>query len=180
MPNIAFRKLTLVTTMTLDGNPFHILENGCIHDINVKFLSISRCPVLERLEQSSISNLDKVESIDISNNPHLAYFHPGAVSNTPSLKDLLLDSNNLTSLENIQSFIPTLKRISLNGNMLKCHCSLRWIQEAILSEDKLPGLMVRGGGNITCGKNKENWVWLARRSGSTLYFNFLTLKYGAA
>ena len=83
MPNLALRKLILVTTLILDANLFHSLETGCIHDINVKFLSISHCKLLDRLDQSSIANLPNVETITLNNNPSLAYFHPG--SNVPNL-----------------------------------------------------------------------------------------------
>ena len=109
MPNLALRKLKAVTTLVLDGNLFHSLKNGCIHNINVKFLSISDCKFLARLDQSSIANLPYVESITLTNNPILAYFHPGAVSNVPNLVALLLTNNNLSSLEDIQPYVPSLR-----------------------------------------------------------------------
>ena len=109
MPNLALRKLKAVTTLVLNGNLFHSLENGCIHNINVKFLSISDCKFLARLDQSSIANLPYVESITLTNNPNQAYFHPGAVSNVPNLVALLLTNNNLSSLEDIQPYVPSLR-----------------------------------------------------------------------
>ena len=130
-------------------------ENGCIHDIQVKFLSISHCKFLDRLDQSSIGNLPDVETITLNNNPTLAYFHPGAVSNVPNLVALLLNNNNLSSLEDIQPYIPSLRKIFLKGNMFQCHCSLRWIQNVIQNEDKLSGFVVQDGRDITCGENKD-------------------------
>ena len=155
MPILALRKLTAVTTLVLDANLFQSLENGCIHDIKVKFLSISHCKFLDRLDQSSIGNLPDVETITLNNNPTLAYFHPGAVSNVPNLVALLLNNNNLSSLEDIQPYIPSLKKIFLKGNMFQCHCSLRWIQNVIQNEDKLSGFVVQDGRDITCGENKD-------------------------
>ena len=38
----------------------------------------------------------------ISNNRALAYFHPGAVSSVPRLVALLLTTNRLSSLEDVQ------------------------------------------------------------------------------
>ena len=154
IPNLALRKLKSVTTLVLDGNLFHSLENGCIHDIKVKFLSISDCKYLDRLDQSSITNLPDVESITLNNNPILAYYHPGAVANVPNLVALLLNNNNLSSLEDIQPYVPSLRRIFLSGNMFQCHCSLRWIQNVIQNEDKLSGFVVQDGQEITCGENK--------------------------
>ena len=155
IPNLALRKLKSVTTLVLDGNLFPSLENGCIHDIKVKFLSICDCKYLDRLDQSSIANLPDVESITLNNNPILTYYHPGAVANTPHLVALLLNNNNLSSLEDIQPYVPSLRKIFLRGNMFQCHCSLRWIQNVIQNEDKLSGFVVQDGQDITCGKNRD-------------------------
>ena len=41
-------------------------------------------------------------TVFFSNNPSLAYFHPGAVSSVPHLVALLLTTNRLSSLEDVQ------------------------------------------------------------------------------
>ena len=133
-----------------------IVGNGCIHVIKVKFLSISDCEYLDRLDQSSITNLPDVGSITLINNPILTYYHPGAVSNVPNLVALLLNNNNMSSLEDIQPYVPSLRRIFLSGNMFQCHCSLRGIQNVIQNEDKLSGFVVQDGQEITCGKDKAS------------------------
>lgn len=154
VPNLALRKLTLVTTLVLDGNLFRTLETGCIHNIKVKFLSISHCAHLERLDQSSIALLPLVETITLSNNPSLAYFHPGAVSSVPHLVALLLTTNRLSSLEDVQPYIPSLRSIYLSGNLFQCHCSLRWIQHVIENQERLGGFVVKDGAQVRCDKDR--------------------------
>jgi len=154
VPNLALRKLTLVTTLVLDGNLFRTLETGCIHNIKVKFLSISQCAHLERLDQSSIALLPLVETITLSTNPSLAYFHPGAVSSVPNLVALLITGNKLSSLEDVQPYIPSLRSIYLAGNLFQCHCSLRWIQHVIENQDRIGGFVVKDGAEVRCDKDR--------------------------
>ena len=153
IPNIALRKLVSLKTLIFDGNLFHIFETGSLHDVQVKFLSISNCKLLQRFEKESLSNLPQLETVTLENNPHLAFFHPAALTNVPSLLGLLLSNNNLTTLENMNPFIPSLKRIFINGNKFLCHCSLVWIQKLLNNNNKEVQLKVQDAEKVTCGES---------------------------
>lgn len=155
VPNLALRKLSHVTTLVLDGNLFQTLETGCIHNIKVTFLSVCHCPFLVRLAQSSIATLPLLETITLSHNQALAYFHPGAVSAVPRLVALQLTDNLLSSLEDVQPYIPSLRSIYLAGNSFQCHCSLRWIQHVIQQQDRLSGFVVEDGSEVQCGGGRD-------------------------
>ena len=53
-PCLPLRKLTRATTIILDGNHFTALESGALHDVRVKFLSISRNANLARIDENAI------------------------------------------------------------------------------------------------------------------------------
>ena len=54
-------------------------------------------------------------TVFFSNNPSLAYFHPGAVSSVPHLVALLLTTNRLSSLEDVQ-----VQKLCYTHTMRKC------------------------------------------------------------
>jgi len=119
----------------------------------VKFLSISHCNHLKYLHENSISSVGMLETLTINNNNKLVYFHPGAVTQVPSLVALDLTRNNLSSMEDMQPYIPSLRRLYLGGNSLKCHCGLRWLQSIIREKDS--GFSVPDGDTLRCGSNKS-------------------------
>ena len=156
MPNMAFRKLKMVTNLILDGNLFQTLETGCLHSIRVRFLSISHSKLLDRLDKGSLTNLPLLETLTINHNPSLTYIHPGAVSGVPQLTTFLINNNKLSALEDFRPHIPSLRKLDLNGNQFECHCSLRWVQNLIRARDRLLEPEVRDGTNITCGEDKHS------------------------
>ena len=129
------------------------MEAGSIERIPVKFLSISHCPNLINLQQNSISNVKTLESLTLNNNPALVYFHPGAVSSVPNLIALDITRNNLSALEDIQPYIPSLRSLYLEGNNLRCHCGLRWLQRNIQNNDS--GFKIQDGRKIKCGDERS-------------------------
>ena len=158
IPTLAFRKLTMVTNLVLDANLFKTLESKSIHNIRVKFLSISHSKHLDHLDKGSITHLPLLQSITLSNNPSLAYIHPGAISDVPNLINLIINNNSLSALEDFRPHIPSLRNVDLKGNVFQCHCSLRWVQNLIRKEDGSSGLVVKDGTEITCGKKRNSLI----------------------
>ena len=113
IPNLAFRKMTMVKKLILDANMFQTLESGCIHSINVRYLSISNSTLLDHIDKGSINNLPLLENLTINNNPSLAYIHPSAISNVPILVTLLINNNNLSALEDFRPHIMSLRNIDI-------------------------------------------------------------------
>ena len=140
----------MVKKLILDANMFQTLESGCIHSINVRYLSISNSTLLDHIDKGSITNLPLLESLTINNNPSLAYIHPSAIFNVPNLVTLLFNNNNLSALENFRPHIMSLRNIDIKGNTYQCHCSLRWIQNLMKTEERSFGLVVKDGKDITC------------------------------
>ena len=73
----------------------------------------------------------------------------------PRLVALLLTHNRLSSLEDVQPYIPSLRYIYLAGNSFQCHCSLRWIQHVIQQQDRLSGFVVKDGREVQCGEERD-------------------------
>ena len=158
IPTLAFRKMTAVRTLVLDANLFQALETGCIHNIRVHFLSISNSSLLSHIDKGSLIDLPLLEKLTLISNPVLAYIHPGAISGVANLKTLLLDNNNLSSLEDFRRHIRSLRKVSLSGNKFLCHCSLQWLQNLIRSEDGSERIVVANGDNIACGNPRRTLV----------------------
>ena len=116
VPSLALSQLRQATTLVLDGLLMESLEKDAITNIPVKFLSLSNCPLLSRLFEDSITNLVDLETVTINRNPKLVYFHPGAVSRVPNLLVMELTHNNLSALEDVQPYIPSLRDLYLKGN----------------------------------------------------------------
>ena len=91
--------------------------------------------------------MDQLETLTLNNNPALAYFHPGAVAAVPRLVALDLTMNNLSAMEDIQPYIPSLRTLYLKGNPFRCHCGLRWLQRTILEP---AGFSIEDGDDVTC------------------------------
>ena len=128
LPAAALRKLAAVTTLVLDGALMPVLEAGALGGLPVKFLSLSSCPLLAHLEAGSLEDLPLLETLTLNGNPALAYVHPGALAGVPRLIALDLTNNNLSALEDLQPYAPSLRSLYLAGNVLRCHCGLRWLQ----------------------------------------------------
>jgi hypothetical protein len=121
------------------------LEAGALNRVPVKFLSLAACPLLTHLEADSLSGLDRLETLTLNANPALAYVHPGALAGVPALVALDLTHNNLSALEDLQPYVPSLRSLYLAGNVLRCHCGLSWLKS------NLGGGGTGGGGSSTGG-----------------------------
>lgn len=153
IPTSALEKLNEVSTLILDGILLTSMEAGAMERIPVRFLSISHCPNLITLKQNSISSVNLLETLTLNNNPSLVYFHPGAVSSVPNLVALDITRNNLSALEDIQPYIPSLRSLFIEGNSLRCHCGLQWLQRNIQNNDS--GFKIQDGKEIRCGEEKN-------------------------
>lgn len=153
IPTSALEKLNEVSTLILDGILLTTMETGAMEKVPVRFLSISHCPNLITLKQNSISSVNLLETLTLNNNPSLVYFNPGAVSSVPNLVALDITRNNLSALEDIQPYIPSLRSLFMKGNSLRCHCGLRWLQRNIQNNDS--GFKIEDGKEIRCGEEKN-------------------------
>jgi hypothetical protein len=154
LPTAALRRLAAVTTLVLDGALVSNLERGALARVPVKFLSLAACPQLVSLEPGSLADLHDLETLTLSANPALAYIHPGALERVPSLLALDLTNNNLSALEDIQPYVPSLRSLYLSGNSLRCHCGLRWLQSNLGGGSAAAGggggFVVQDGDHIHC------------------------------
>ena len=65
MPCLPLRKLTNATTIVLDGNLFATLPSGALHDVRVKFLSISRNAHLARIDENAIRSMPDLQVCNV-------------------------------------------------------------------------------------------------------------------
>jgi Leucine-rich repeat (LRR) protein len=162
LPTAALRKLADVTTLVLDGALAPILETGALTRVRVKFLSLAACPQLTHLEAGSLDDLPLLETLTLNSNPALAYVHPGSLARVPSLIALDLTNNNLSALEDLQPYTPSLRSLYLAGNVLRCHCGLRWLQSNLGAAGGAGssavggGFVVQDGDHVRCRKPQRS------------------------
>ena len=60
-PCLPLRKLANATTIVLDGNLFAALPSGALHNVRVKFLSISRNAHLARIDENAIRSMPDLQ-----------------------------------------------------------------------------------------------------------------------
>ena len=65
-PCLPLRKLANATTLVLDGNLFATLPSGALHDVRVKFLSISRNAHLARIDENAIRSMPHLQVLKCS------------------------------------------------------------------------------------------------------------------
>ena len=64
-PCLPLRKLANATTIVLDGNLFTTLPSGALHDVRVKFLSISRNAHLARIDENAIRSMPDLQVCNV-------------------------------------------------------------------------------------------------------------------
>ena len=71
-PCLPLRKLANATTLVLDGNLFATLPSGALHDVRVKFLSISRNAHLARIDENAIRSMPHLQVLKCSEKTDIA------------------------------------------------------------------------------------------------------------
>lgn len=121
----ALQVLTRLKHLDIGDNMIDHLESSSLQSLNnLVFLRLSGNPLM-RLGPDSLPALSMLRTLDLSH-CRLQSVERRSMDGLIGLELLLLDSNNLTSLEDVVSSLPSLVRLNVSDN------DLRWFDYALL------------------------------------------------
>ncbi len=98
VPAAALARAAAVRTLLLDGNHFRSLDRGSLADVPAEFVSVSRCPSLERAEAGAVERARNLRALTLNSNPRLSYVSPEVARDAPKLTAIDLSRNGLYAL----------------------------------------------------------------------------------
>ncbi|GAB0099529.1 Leucine-rich repeat [Sergentomyia squamirostris] len=112
---------------------------------DMKFLSMSYMPQLERVERGAFSGLSGLTTLRMSENPRLSFIHADALSRPgaedpsreewPDLTHLYLHNNNLTTVDMmLLANWKHLEVLDIRNNPWLCDCSNQWMIDQLLGK----------------------------------------------
>ena len=131
-------KLALMTSLRillLDRIPVTRLSSLAVNSLTVSDLSISFLPRLRVVDKWAFFNMQKLQTLQLHDNPQLVFIHPQAFAGLPLLKRLLIHNNGLVALPaSIPKSLPSLSEIQIHHNQLHCDCNIRWLWQDLGSQ----------------------------------------------
>lgn len=122
----AFHGLAILIELDLSGNQIHTLHPGIFrNNVRLRVLYLSRNPI-EKLEDGLFSDMTYLQTVDLSG-CHLSHIGRKTFVNTPNLKSLALDGNNLTTMK-----VETLEPLNILGGLVLHHNP--WVCDCHLKE----------------------------------------------
>ncbi|KAJ8706279.1 hypothetical protein PYW08_010905 [Mythimna loreyi] len=116
-------------------------------------LHMCNMPKLRRIGEGTLAGLESIQKLHMSFNPALSYVHPKALARVddigetydwPMVKELYLQSNNLTEVDSrLLSRWDLLEKVDVSDNPYLCDCSTQWMV------DILAATVEKRGGNAT-------------------------------
>lgn len=169
LPEEIFHPLQALKVLKLEGNLFRTIPKALNYAKNVRELSLCENPIgdlsekenfmppmakLEKLNMTymgsmhvigkgSMSGLENLKEIRLSNNHHLSFIHPSAftfrakdnqeLTQWPLVNKVFLDNNNLSSIDNLV-FIKweKMEEVHIHDNPWLCDCELEWVIEILM------------------------------------------------
>lgn len=113
---------------------------------NLTILDMMQCQVSSPLTNHTFVGLSSLKEVYLDLN-HVGRIDAGALRPMPSLEELWMSDNNLTTLapEVLDTaHLTRLNEVYLDGNPWRCDCHIRWLREAIDNAKytvEAPGLM---------------------------------------
>lgn len=169
LPEGTFHPLRALKVLKLDGNLFKTIPQALKFAVNVKELSLNENPIgdlsenenfmppmakLEKLNmtymgsmhvigKASMSGLEGLTELRLSNNHHLSYIHPSAFTfpekdnpergQWPLVKKLFLNNNNLTTIDNLLLIRwEDMEEVHIHDNPWLCDCEIEWVIEKLM------------------------------------------------
>lgn len=168
LPKETFHPLRALKVLKLDGNLFKIIPDALRYAINVRELSLNENPILDLSEdnvfppmkkleslnmtflgslhsigKSSMSGLESLVELRLSNNHHLSFIHPDAFKfpetdnsvmvQVPLVKKLFLNNNNLSSLSSDTFTLwNKMQEVHIHDNPWLCDCELQWVSNILM------------------------------------------------
>jgi len=128
----AFRGLAILIELYLSGNEIHWLHPSVFHDnARLRILFLNRNPI-EKLEDGLFSNMTHLQTVDLSG-CRLSHIGRKTFVNTPSLRNLVLDRNNLTTMKvDTLNHLNMLAGLVLHNNPWVCDCHLKEFRDWIV------------------------------------------------
>lgn len=99
-----------------------------LQGLPLKVLRIEHCEDLLYIADNALTSLMTLQSLFITHNPHL---NKVSIPDTQSLETVDLSYNHLTSLSGNISLSKALQSLYLDGNPLRCDCSLNWTRPSV-------------------------------------------------
>lgn len=129
----AFHGLNILIELDLSGNHIHTLHPSIFRDIiRLRILSLSRNPI-QKLEDGLFSNMSFLYTVDLSG-CHLSHIGRKTFVNTPALKSLVLEGNNLTTMKvETLDHLYMLAGLVLHNNPWMCDCHLKEFRDWTIS-----------------------------------------------
>ncbi len=122
VPTLALARMSLARTLLLDGNPLRALEGGCLRGVPAEFVSVSRSPLLRRVEAGAVDRAPALRALTVNANPRLSYASPDMARAAPRLAAIDLSANALYAL--VRSFC------------FRCRCYCYWCSCLTTMHDK--------------------------------------------
>lgn len=129
VPAHALKIFNKMNTITMDRNPIVSISAFDFYNLSASQLNLNEMPLLSTVHKNAFVNLQKLEILQIHNNPNLVFFDREAFNNTPNLSELFLHGNQLRVLEvGVFSSLPALSVVSFYGNPVRCDCNALWVR----------------------------------------------------
>ncbi|XP_076448076.1 leucine-rich repeat neuronal protein 2-like [Babylonia areolata] len=129
IPTQELQRLSSLDILLLDGIKITALQEGDFRDMNVSSLSLSFLPNLRVVHKGAFSNMSRLRTLQMHDNPELLFINPHAFSRMPLLHRLLLHNNELITLSSsIKDSLPRLDELHLYHNPLHCDCNIYWLK----------------------------------------------------
>ncbi|XP_064100447.1 chondroadherin-like protein [Macrobrachium nipponense] len=136
VPTAALASLLRLESLYLSRNKIKSLEDGAFRSLgHLKTLEVSRCPLLENIQQKALSHCVNLISLTLSHNSLLHHLPRGLFTSLPKLKALDLRANGLQGLPATEVPWSSLTSLDLRDNPLVCNCSLQWLAALLSSSN---------------------------------------------
>lgn len=160
IPTAELQRLSSLDILLLDGNKVESLEEGDFENILVSSLSLSFLPRLKTVKRGAFSNMTRLRTLQLHDNPNLIFIHPLAFQNVPLLHRLFLHNNQLIALSStIRDNVPSLDELHLYHNPLHCDCNIFWLKRDIVdatSEGNASTMYIKEPDRLLCNTPSLN------------------------
>ncbi|KAF1749133.1 hypothetical protein GCK72_025600 [Caenorhabditis remanei] len=109
-------------SLNLSSNPLHVIREGFLQLPDLQILQLHNCDVVV-VEAGAFVSLPRLHSMDIKNNPNLAYFSPLAFGNNTAFYRLNIQNSGFKRIP--LTILEKVSQLYIKDTKLDCSCTSR-------------------------------------------------------
>lgn len=134
IPTVELQRMVSLDILLMDSIGVTRLRRGDLSHLSVSSLSLSFLPRLQVVHQDAFSNLTRLRTLQLHDNPNLIFIHPRAFQGVPLLHRVFVHNNQLVTLSAaIRDSLPMLDELHVYHNPLHCDCNILWLKRDLLA-----------------------------------------------